>query len=99
MKTIETRRLILRKFKPDDCAALFRFVSRSDNSIYTFYWPNTEEGTRAFISRAIGKAEEVPCTEFQYAAVTKAEDLLIGSCNFLPQGEGGSNLGWIVDSD
>jgi len=69
------------------------------NSIYTHYWPNSAEETRAFISRVIGNAEKTPCEDFQYAAVTKADSILIGSCNFSPSGEDGSHIGWIVNSD
>jgi len=99
MKALETERLILRKFSPDDFAALYSFVSRPQNTIYTFFWPSFEEETRTFISSSIKKAEDVPCEDFQYAAVTKANNTLIGSCNFLLSGVGGSNIGWIVSSD
>jgi len=99
MQTIETKRLILRKFKLDDFAAFHHFTSRPGNSIYTYFWPNNEIEMKAFIDHAIMEAEKIPCEHFQYAAVTKATNILIGSCNFILSGEGGSNIGWIVDSD
>ena len=99
MQTLETERLYLRKFIPNDFVGLYRFLRKPENTIYTYFWPNSEEETKAFINSSIQKAEEIPCVDFQFAAVTKKNGVLIGSCNFLLSGEGGSHIGWIVDSD
>jgi len=97
MKPLETDRLILRKFIHDDFAALYSFLRRPDNSIYSYFWPDSEEGTRAFINESIDNAEKKPCEDMQYAAVTKTGNVLIGSCNFVLASD--SNMGWIVNSD
>ncbi|MDR0890081.1 MAG: GNAT family N-acetyltransferase [Oscillospiraceae bacterium] len=91
MKTIETERLILRKFTPDDFAAV--------HSLFYMVWePNTEEQTRAFINMAISKANETPCTNYQYAAVHKETGNLIGACNLALSGDE-AETGWILHRD
>jgi len=97
MKPLETERLNLRKFMRDDFVALYNFLRRPDSSIYSYYWPDSEEGTWAFINESISKAEMSPCYDIQYAAVTKAGNELIGSCNFVLASD--SNIGWIVNKD
>jgi len=97
VKTLETKRLILRKFRPDDLDAFYSFLCRPENSIYSYYWPNSVDETRRFISESIKKAEGAPCEDFQYAAVLKAGNILIGSCNFVLSGD--SNMGWIVNCE
>jgi len=97
MKPLETERLILRKFRRDDFEALYSFLSRPDNSTYSYYWPDSEDGVRAFINESIRNAESNPCDDMQYAAITKAGNALIGSCNFVLTSD--SNIGWIVNKD
>lgn len=71
MKSLETERLILQKFSMDDFSAVHSFASMPENTVYMVWGPNTEEQTRAFINMAISKAEETPCTNYQYAVVLK----------------------------
>jgi len=97
VKTLETKRLTLRKFRTDDLDAFYSFLSRPENSIYSYYWPNNVDDTRRFICEAIQKAEGAPCEDFQYAAVLKTGNILIGSCNFVLSSD--SNMGWIVDGE
>lgn len=81
MKTLETKRLILRKFAKDDFPAVHSYASVLENTIYMIWGPNTAEQTHAFINMAISKAEEKPCINYQYAAVLKETGKLIGACN------------------
>lgn len=99
MKTLETERLILRKFSPDDFTAVHCYASRFDNVIYMVFGPNSEEETKAFINRAICKADENPCMDYQYAAVLRTTDVLIGSCSLAILGNDEAEIGWIVNSD
>ena len=95
MKTLETERLILRKFVEDDFAAVHSYASVSDNTTYMLWGPNTEEQTRAFINMAIFQVDEKPCTNYQYAAVLKDTGILIGACNLAISGDE-AEIGWIL---
>lgn len=60
--------------------------------------PNTEEQTRAFIRMTISAAEEMPCTDYQYAAVLKETGELIGACSLTLSGDE-AEIGWILHRD
>jgi len=95
MKSIETTRLILRKFKEDDFTSFHSYANCMENIIYMVWGPSTEEQTRSFINMAIKKADENPCANYQYAAVTKDGDILIGACNLTLSG-GEAEMGWFL---
>ena len=80
MKTLETERLILRKFAEDDFTAVQSYAGCVENTIFMVWGPNGKADTQAFISMAITKADENPCMNYQYAAVMKATGKLIGAC-------------------
>lgn len=98
MKTIETEHLILRTFTHDDFTAVHSYASAPENTIYMVWGPNTAEQTQAFIDMAISKAEETPCTNFQFAAVSKDANALIGACNLALSGDE-AEIGWILHRD
>ena len=98
MKTLETERLLLRKFTLDDFDAVHSYTSVPDNIIYMPWGPNTQEETRAFIGMAIAKAEEIPCVNQQYADVLRENHQLIGSCNLSVAGDE-AEIGWILHRD
>jgi len=96
MKTLETERLILRKFAPDDLPAVQSYTSCPDTVTYMVWGPNTEDDTRAFINMAIRNAEQEPCRDYQYAAVFKDTGTLIGACNLHINDEQTAEIGWIL---
>ena len=98
MKPLETERLLLRKFTTDDFDAVHSYVSVFENIIYMLWGPNTAQQTQAFINIAISKAAEVPCTNYQYAAVLKANNQLIGGCDLAVSGDE-AEIGWILHRD
>jgi len=98
MKPLETKRLVLREFEDDDFASFHSYANCAENIVYVVWGPSTEEQTRAFISTAIKKANEVPCTNYQYAAVTKGGGKLIGGCNLTLFG-GIAEMGWFLHHD
>ncbi|MCL2774064.1 MAG: GNAT family N-acetyltransferase [Oscillospiraceae bacterium] len=98
MKTLETERLILRKFAADDFAAVHSYASCRENVLYMPWGPNSEEQTRDFINTSISKAEEIPINDYQYAIVLKKTGNLIGGCEISPSGEEAS-LGWTLHRD
>jgi RimJ/RimL family protein N-acetyltransferase len=95
---LQTERLILRPFTQDDFAAVHSYASCADNVSYMVWGPNTEEQTHGFIHMAISKAGETPCTNYQYAAVRKETDELIGACNLALFGDE-AEIGWILHRD
>ena len=98
MEKLETERLILRKFKEDDFAAVHSYASCAENINYMVWGPNSEEQTRAFINMAIAEANETPCMNYQYAAIKKDTNDLIGACNIALSGDE-AEIGWILHRD
>jgi len=98
MKTLETGNLILREFTENDFDAVHRYASCVENLLYITWGPNTEDHTQAYIHMAITKANETPCTDYQYAAVLKNTNQMIGACNLALSGDEGE-IGWILHKD
>ncbi len=98
MRSLETGRLILRKFTPDDLDAVQSYAAITENAIYMEWGPNTQEQTQVFIDRAISQAEEDPCVNYQYAAVLKDTGRLIGGCD-LNLSRDKAEIGWILHRD
>lgn len=98
MKMLETKRLILRKYREDDFAAVHSYANCAENIIYMIWGPNTEEQTRDFIKRELLKAEENPCKEHNYAVVLKDSGKLIGGCGLTLSGTC-AEVGWILHRD
>ncbi len=104
MKTLETERLILRKFKIDDFVPVHSYAGTTENIIYMLWGPNTEKQTKDFIDYCILKAEEIPCVNYQFAAVLKNGGKLIGACNLAFNENENDDLieaeiGWILHRD
>ena len=98
MKTLETERLILRKYTENDFPAVHSYGSCVENIIYMPFGPNTEEQTWDFIKLAIDKAEETPITHYQYAVELKENGRFIGGCGInLSNVE--NEIGWLVLRD
>lgn len=98
MKTLETERLILRQFTPEDFDAVHSYASCEENTVYMVWGPNTAEQTKQFINMAIKEAEKEPCTNYQYAAILKETEKLIGACNLAISGDE-AETGWILHRD
>ena len=99
MKTLETERLILRKYKISDFNAVHSYASCVENILYLPWEPNSEDVTREFINRAIAQAEKNPICEYEYAVVIKKTDALIGGCWISPSDGDQAMLGWCLHRD
>lgn len=99
MKTLETERLILRPFEESDFEAVHAYASVAENIQYMLWGPNDESQTRAFISQAIAQSRENPCRNYQYAAVLKSSQKLIGGCNLAMIDDDQAEIGWILHRD
>ncbi|MDR0469141.1 MAG: GNAT family N-acetyltransferase [Peptococcaceae bacterium] len=100
MRSLETERLLLRKFEKTDFSAVHSYASDPANVIFMPWGPNSEKETRDFIRLAISEAGEKPCVAFFFAAVSKEADMLLGSCNITIAVSGDeAEIGWIVHRD
>lgn len=99
MKTLESERLILRPFEETDFEAVHAYASVARNIQYMEWGPNDESDTKSFISDAIAMSKENPCKNYQYAAVLKSAQKLIGACNLVLRGDDQAELGWILHRD
>jgi RimJ/RimL family protein N-acetyltransferase len=92
MKTLETKRLILRPLTADDFAAVHAWAGNPENTRYMSWGPNTEEQTREFLSGA------KPGLDF--AVVRKVTNAVIGSCGINPdEAHYMGTVGWILHKD
>ena len=98
MRTLETERLILRKYTESDFQAVHSYGSCAENIIFMLWGPNSEQDTRDFINLAINEAEENPIKGYKYAVVHKETNALIGGCEINLFGDEPS-LGWILHRD
>ncbi|MCL2405340.1 MAG: GNAT family N-acetyltransferase [Defluviitaleaceae bacterium] len=98
MKSIETARLILRKFKEDDFEAVHSYASSAENTTYMLFGPNDDEDTRAFIKRSIASTSKDNITNYSFAVVLKETGNLIGACDLHMEGHT-PEVGWLVHID
>ncbi|MCL2409477.1 MAG: GNAT family N-acetyltransferase [Oscillospiraceae bacterium] len=89
---LETERLILRPFNPDDFEAVHSWASNLANVRYMARGPNSEEDTRAFLARTK--------SGYDFAIVLKESGKVIGSCGIYPdKNNDTAELGWILHMD
>ena len=77
---LETERLILREFTPDDWLTVWEY-QREPRYLRYYEWADrTQEDVRAFIERFIAHQQARPRIRFQLAVVIKSGGELIGNC-------------------
>jgi ribosomal-protein-alanine N-acetyltransferase len=81
MVVIHTKRLILREFDETDWQTVQSYASDPEVVHYMDWGPNTQEETKAFISRSISYQKEKPRRKYTLAITLKEENKLIGSCD------------------
>jgi predicted acetyltransferase len=99
MKYLDTERILLRPFVENDFEAVHAYASVPENIQYMVWGPNEEEHTKAFIMQAIAKSRDIPCNNYQFAAVLKSSGKLIGACNLALSNREESEIGWILHRD
>lgn len=97
---LQTERLLLREFVPEDWTAVHTYQS---DPLYLRYYEwnsRTEADVRAFVQMFIDWQQEQPRTKFQLAVIHQADGRLIGNCgiriNNLARRE--ANIGYELDS-
>lgn len=76
---VETERLRLREFRPEDEADVHAYASIPAVSRYMVWGPNTEEETRFFLGKSIESQTRWPRTDVSLAMATKSGDRVIGA--------------------
>ena len=77
---LETQRLILRDFVPDDWQRVLEYQSDPLYLRYIGWTKRTPESVREFVGWFTDQQAENPRIKFQLAVVLKSENLLIGNC-------------------
>ena len=81
MTVIRSKRLLLRELEETDWQKVHSYASDPEVVRYMDWGPNTEEETKAFISRSISSQKEKPRREYNLAITLKREKELIGGCS------------------
>lgn len=97
---IQTERLLLREFEPDDWTAVHAYQSNPRYLRYYTWNDRAETDVQKFVQMFLDWQKERPRTKFQLAVTLKSENKLIGSCgirvNDPAQQE--ANIGYELDS-
>ena len=83
---LETERLILRDFTPDDFERVHLYAALPDFTKYEVWGPNQEEDTRRYLRECAEKAKAEPRYSFELAVCLKDSGLLIGGCGLRREG-------------
>ena len=87
METLESERLILRRYRLDDFEAVHNYASLPDFSQYDSWGPNTEKDTQEFLERSINNWKEETVYRFVYAVTLKPNDQAIGGAGLYREGQ------------
>ena len=77
--TLQTERLILRDFKEEDWRDIHEYDADAETVKYMPFGPNTEDETKAFISKSFDRKKESPRLIYNFAMLNKLDNKLIGS--------------------
>ncbi len=94
MVALQSKRIQLREFRENDWEKVHSYASDPDVVRYMDWGPNTEEETKAFISRSISSQKEKPRRRYTLAITLKGENKPIGSCD-LCVASSENKEGWI----
>ena len=75
----QTERLILRDFREEDWKDIHEYDTDPETVKYMPFGPNTEDETKAFISKSFDRKKESPRLIYNFAMVDTSDNRLIGS--------------------
>ncbi len=75
-----TPRLVLRRLRLSDCAAMFEYRSDPNVSRFQMWEPRSVEEVRSFITGLSNVKPDTPGTWFQLAITLRESGLLVGDC-------------------
>ena len=98
---INTTRLCLRKYVPDDWARVHFYASIPEFSQFDVWGPNSVEDTKAFVASCIAETSKSSILRYELAVVLRDQDLLIGGCGLkrISDSETTASLGFAVNPD
>lgn len=105
---LETNRLVLREFAPEDWEAVHEYASDVRTTAYMLWGPHEPEQTRAFVDLANEWRQAQPRTHYELAITLKDSGKLIGGCGLTAPGMetggqgggfGSGELGYILHRD
>lgn len=77
---LETERLLLREFVPDDWAALHEFESDPQIVRFMTFEARTPEQAKAYVNDRMRDRDENPRSTYDLVIATRGDDRLIGRC-------------------
>lgn len=93
---LETPRLILREFVPEDWREVHEYASDPEVTRYMSWGPNDEAATIQFVATAIVKQKAEPRTDYDLAIVLREDGKLIGGCRIYRKGFGMGEMGYCL---
>ncbi|MCL2528041.1 MAG: GNAT family N-acetyltransferase [Defluviitaleaceae bacterium] len=96
--SLESERLVYRKFNMDDFLVVNDWLSDPDIMMYRRGEPRSEAEVRDYLDWAITNAEADPCSNFEYAITLKENGNLIGAATFMNVPDY-PEIGWTIHRD
>lgn len=101
MHELETERLMLRPFLPEDDETILRISSDPDTVKYLYFWGREgktprQDADRFLYEHAIREWEREPIRMREYAVVLKETGKVIGDASIEDFGGGTGEIGWIL---
>ncbi|KIL41542.1 GCN5 family acetyltransferase [Gordoniibacillus kamchatkensis] len=94
---LQTARLEIRDFVPNDAADVHRYASDPQVTAYMIWGPNTEQETADFIVRAIGMQRRQPRLDYELALTLRESGRLIGGCGIHVSEPEQGEIGYCID--
>jgi len=97
---IETTRLILRDYRPEDWERVHIYGSQPEFSRFELWGPNSVEDTKKFVDSVVAEAKIAPRFKFNLAVCLK-DGLLIGGNGIRRESQNScvANLGWAINPE
>lgn len=95
---LETNRLVIREFVPEDWESVHRYASDPKVTRYTLWGPNTEEETKDYVAGMKAMQQKEPRTQYEWAVIRKTDGELIGGCGINVSGSNGE-IGYCFHAD
>ncbi len=98
---IQTNRLLLRQYAPEDWQRVHLYASIPEFSQFDVWGPNNVDDTKNFVQECIARTTERPILRYELAIVLRKRGLLIGGCGLKRQNVAATygNLGFAVNPD
>ena len=101
MRYLETRRLKLRPYRPDDWEQIHRYASIPEFSQFDVWGPNSETDTKRFVADCVASLSRDPVQRYELAVELKFDGSVIGGCTLKrhPDDRNLAGLGYAINPD